>query len=64
MAGLMHMVLGSASLISLLVLSPRRTWRHVLCVLREHANTLPDHSQVVCREGTEEIRHCQRFTER
>ena len=48
MAGWMHIVLGTASLISLLVLSPRPTWRHILHALRERANTLPDHSQAVC----------------
>jgi hypothetical protein len=39
--------MGTASLISLLVLR-RLTWRHGLHALRERANALPDHSQVVC----------------
>jgi hypothetical protein len=49
-AGLMHLVLGTASLISLLVIGPRPAWRDVLRALRER-NTLPDHSQAVCRES-------------
>jgi hypothetical protein len=45
--GLMHIVLGTASLMALLVLGPRRTWRHALHALRERANTSPNHSQAI-----------------
>lgn len=43
----MRIVSGTASLISLLVLSPRRTWRHVLHVHGKRANTLPDHAPIL-----------------
>jgi len=51
MAGLMHIVSVTASLISLLVLRPQRNQEILLRALREGADRLPDDSRVVCQEG-------------
>jgi hypothetical protein len=52
MAGLMHLVSVTASLISLLVLRPQRNRDILLRALREGADRLPDDSRAVCQEST------------